>query len=67
MGAGAAGSHISITTLSMVWFEEKRLGRAVGVVTGGTGLGIIVTGLLLPYLLFNWGRKRGDRVGFFCP
>jgi predicted MFS family arabinose efflux permease len=26
-------------------------------VTGGTGLGIIVTGLLLPYLLFNWGKE----------
>jgi MFS family permease len=57
MGAGAAGSHISITTLPMVWFEERRLGRAVGVVTGGTGLGIIVTGLLLPYLLFHLGRE----------
>ena len=57
MGAGAAGAHISMTTLPMGWFEEKRLGRAVGVVTGGTGLGIIVTGLLLPYLLFNLGKE----------
>jgi MFS family permease len=57
MGAGAAGSHISITTLPMVWFEERRLGRAVGVVTGGTGLGIIVTGLLLPYLLVHLGKE----------
>jgi len=57
MGAGAAGSHISITTMPMVWFEELRLGRALGIVTGGTGLGIIVTGLLLPYLLFNLGKE----------
>jgi len=57
MGAGAAGSHISITTLPMVWFEGRRLGRAVGVVTGGTGLGIIVTGLLLPYLLSQLGKE----------
>jgi MFS family permease len=57
MGAGAAGSHISITTLPMVWFDERRLGRAVGIVTGGTGLGIIVTGLLLPYLLFQLGKE----------
>jgi len=64
MGAGAAGSHISITTLPMAWFEERRLGRAVGVVTGGTGLGIIVTGLLLPYLLFNLG-KEGWRQCWF--
>jgi MFS family permease len=64
MGAGAAGSHISITTLPMVWFEEKRLGRAVGVVTGGTGLGIIVTGLLLPYLLFQLGKEAWRQCWF---
>jgi len=57
MGAGAAGSHISITTMPMAWFEEMRLGRALGIVTGGTGLGIIVTGLLLPYLLFSMGKE----------
>jgi MFS family permease len=64
MGAGAAGSHISITTLPMAWFEERRLGRAVGVVTGGTGLGIIVTGLLLPYLLFNLGKEAWRQCWF---
>jgi MFS family permease len=64
MGAGAAGSHISITTLPMAWFEERRLGRAVGVVTGGTGLGIIVTGLLLPYLLFQLGKEAWRQCWF---
>jgi len=39
MGAGAAGSHISITTLPMAWFEERKLGRALGIVTGGEGPG----------------------------
>ena len=57
MGGGGAGAHISMTTLPMAWFEESKLGRALGVVTGGTGLGIIVTGLLLPYLLSNLGEE----------
>jgi MFS family permease len=57
MGAGGAGAHISMTTLPMAWFGEQRLGRALGVVTGGTGLGIIVTGLLLPYLLSHLGKE----------
>jgi len=57
MGAGGAGAHISMTTLPMAWFEERKLGRALGVVTGGTGLGIIITGLLLPTLLFNLGEE----------
>ncbi len=64
MGAGGAGSHISITTLPMAWFEERRLGRAVGIVTGGTGLGIIVTGLLLPYLLSNLGKEAWRECWF---
>jgi MFS family permease len=64
MGAGAAGSHISITTLPMAWFEERRLGGAVGVVTGGTGLGIIVTGLLLPYLLSQLGKEAWRQCWF---
>ena len=64
MGAGGAGSHISITTLPMAWFEERRLGGAVGVVTGGTGLGIIVTGLLLPYLLFQLGGEGWRQCWF---
>ena len=57
MGAGGAGTHISMTTLPMAWFEEKRLGRALGIITGGTGLGIIVTGLLLPSLLSSLGQE----------
>jgi MFS family permease len=64
MGAGGAGSHISMTTLPMAWFEEKRLGKALGVVTGGTGLGIIVTGLLLPYLLSNLGKEAWRQCWF---
>jgi MFS family permease len=57
MGAGAAGAHISMTTLPMVWFGKQLLGRAVGIIAGGTGLGIIVTGFLLPVLLLSWGKE----------
>ena len=64
MGAGGAGAHISMTTLPMAWFEEKRLGKALGVVTGGTGVGIIVTGLLLPYLLSNLGKEAWRQCWF---
>ncbi len=64
MGAGGAGAHISMTTLPMTWFEERRLGRAVGILTGGTGLGIIVTGLLLPYLLSNLGKEAWRQCWF---
>jgi len=55
MGAGGAGTHISMTTLPMTWFDEKKLGRALGIITGGTGLGIILTGYLLPRVLLAFG------------
>jgi MFS family permease len=57
MGAGGAGTHISMITLPMTWFDERRLGRALGIVTGGTGLGIILTGFLVPYILLNFGKE----------
>jgi MFS family permease len=56
MGAGAGGAHISMTTLPMAWFGKQSLGKALGVVTGGTGLGVIITGLLIPPLLSSFGR-----------
>jgi len=56
MGAGAAGVHISMTTLPMAWFEKRGLGGAVGIITGGTGLGVVVTGLMIPPLLSSFGK-----------
>ena len=56
MGAGAAGTHISMTALPMGWFEKRQLGRALGIIQGGTGLGIVVTGFLLPPLLISLGE-----------
>ena len=57
MGAGAAGVHIPMTTLPMAWFETRQLGRALGIIQGGTGLGILVTGFLLPPLLTSIGKE----------
>jgi len=57
MGGGGAGAHISMTTLPMAWFGKRLLGRALGIVTGGTGLGIVLTGLLLPPLLISLGSE----------
>ena len=57
MGGSGGGTHISMTTLPMAWFEKERLGGALGIVTGGTGFGIIITGLLLPYLLSTLGGE----------
>jgi MFS family permease len=57
MGGGGAGAHISMTTLPMAWFAKRLSGRALGIVTGGTGLGVVLTGLLLPPLLISLGSE----------
>jgi MFS family permease len=57
MGGAGGGVHISMTTLPMAWFEKDQLGGALGIVTGGAGVGIIITGLLLPYLLSTLGGE----------
>lgn len=53
LGAGAAGGHIAMTTLPMAWFDRQTLGRALGIVTGGTGVGVIAAGLLVPPFLLD--------------
>lgn len=57
LGAGAGGGHIAMTTLPMAWFGKRSLGKALGIVTGGTGVGVIVTGLLIPPLLLAPGGE----------
>jgi len=57
MGASAAGAHISMTILPMAWFEQRSVGRAIGIVTGGSGLGVLLTGILVPYLLTAGGNE----------
>jgi len=57
MGGAGGGVHISMTTLPMAWFKKDQLGGALGIVTGGAGVGIIITGLLLPYLLSTLGGE----------
>ena len=65
MGGAAGGAHISMTTLPMAWFDKDRLGRALGIVTGGTGLGVIVTGLLLPFFLSSLGKEAWRQCWIF--
>jgi MFS family permease len=65
MGGAAGGSHISMTTVPMAWFGKHRLGRALGIVTGGTGVGILVTGLLLPPLLISLGSEAWRQCWLF--
>lgn len=49
-GIGSAGSNISIMGLASSWFLPERRGMACGLLVGGSGLAIAITGWMVPLL-----------------
>lgn len=56
-GAGSGAANIPMMGLVSSWFSRNRRGRAAGFVVSGSGLGIILSGWLIP--LVN-GLKGGE-------
>ncbi|RPI74474.1 MAG: MFS transporter [Desulfobacteraceae bacterium] len=54
-GIGNAGSYIPMMALPAAWFVAQKRGLAIGVVTLGTGIGLSITGLVLPYFISLYG------------
>lgn len=57
-GAGSALSNVPIMGLIAVWFDKKSRGRAAGLCVMGNGLGILLTGRLVPYFNNSFGSWR---------
>lgn len=55
-GVGSALSNVPIMALVASWFEANKRGRAAGLCVMGNGLGILLTGKLVPFL----NTKSGD-------
>ncbi len=55
-GVGSGAANIPMMALMSHWFAPSLRGAATGVVIGGNGLGILVSGFLVPYLdqLAGW-------------
>lgn len=49
-GVGSALTNVPIMALIVVWFDPALRGRATGLCVMGNGLGILVSGKLVPYL-----------------
>lgn len=49
-GVGGGFANIPIMMLTTYWFHRSHRGRALGLVIGGNGAGIILAGLLIPRL-----------------
>jgi MFS family permease len=63
LGAGAAGSYIPLVSLLNLGFHRR--GTAFGIITGGTGAGIMLCGYLVPLLLTSFPHA-GYRTSWYA-
>lgn len=54
-GMGTGGAYIPMMALPAAWFVAGKRGLATGINTMGTGIGLSVTGLVLPLLIVQYG------------
>lgn len=54
-GIGSGGSNVPVMGLASAWFAPKRRGMATGLIAGGSGLGLIITGPLVPAIIARYG------------
>jgi sugar phosphate permease len=63
-GMGNGGSYVPMMALPAAWFIARKRGLATGIVTMGTGIGLSITGLVLPYFMSLYG-KDGWRYAWY--
>lgn len=63
-GAGNGGSYVPIMALPAAWFVSKKRGLATGIVSGGIGAGLFLSGIILPPIISGFG-KEGWRYAWF--
>lgn len=56
-GMGNGGSYVPMMALPAAWFAAKKRGLAMGIVTMGTGMGLSITGLVLPYFISAYNHE----------
>lgn len=54
-GIGSGGANVPTMSLAPAWFNEKSRGKAAGVMAAGSGVGLILTGFLVPIILSIYG------------
>lgn len=56
-GVGGAGGNVPAMALVSAWFGARRRGLASGAAVGGSSLGLMVTGPLIPVLVGRYGPE----------
>jgi MFS family permease len=63
-GMGNGSAVVPMMALTATWFAARKRGLAAGILTMGTGLGLSILGLLLPYVMAQFGSD-GWRYAWF--
>jgi sugar phosphate permease len=63
-GTGNGGSYVPIMALPAAWFIMKKRGLATGIVSAGIGMGLFLSGIMLPPIISAFG-KEGWRYAWF--
>jgi MFS family permease len=64
-GAGNGGSYVPIMALPAAWFVMRKRGLATGIVSGGIGFGLFLSGIILPPIISAFGRDGWRYAWFF--
>lgn len=63
-GVGSGGSNVPMMALLPAWFAGRRRGLATGIAVGGSSVGLMITGPLVPRILDGFGDD-GWRYSWF--
>ncbi len=63
-GMGNGGAVVPMMALTAAWFAARKRGLAAGILTVGTGMGLSIVGLILPYFMGKFGPE-GWRYAWF--
>ena len=63
-GVGSGGSNVPVMALLPAWFAGRRRGLATGIAVGGSSVGLMITGPLVPRILDRFGED-GWRYSWF--
>jgi len=63
-GLGSGGSNVPMMGLASSWFSKRKRGMATGLMSGGSGIGLVLVGLVLPRIFAYYG-EYGWRLGWY--
>ncbi len=63
-GLGSGGSNVPMMGLASSWFSPRKRGMATGLMSGGSGIGLVLVGIALPRI-FGYYGDFGWRVGWY--